>query len=317
MEKSLPQAAVVIVNYNTGPETEGCIASLRRLHYTNRFLVVVDNASPDGSGRILQDLFEDEAGIKVILNPENRGFAAGVNVGIAYARACRAEFVWLLNPDTSVEPEALTALIDYASAHPETAACGSKILCGPAAAGKTPCIWGIGGEVDFSRCEVCMPGSGQPDEGQFNEPFSCAYLPGCSLLLRCELLPVIGMLREDYFMYFEETDWCARAKSSGFELAAVPSSVIWHNFNSAKLSQPFMTYYYNRNSYFFWWRFGSRAAKKNLLKSLVLKRLPQSIHAFLRAPSASERRIFACHIAAIADFLSGRAGRRREVRQEQ
>lgn len=305
--------AVVVVHYQCIEDTLRCVSSLFKLDYENFFTVVVDSASADGSGAKLQSLLSDPS-CRVILSPDNSGFAAATNIGIRYAQAAEADFVWLLNPDTEVETGALSALIQRAEEKGPRAAFGSKILYGysvnESAGDSSPKIWGAGGNIDFSAQQVEMYASGEIDSGQCEQLKECGYLPGCSLLVSKHVLDEVGLLPEHYFMYFEETDWCVRMREQGIALWYVPESIVWHYFDDSKMQDPFGVYYYNRNSRIFWSRYCSPKQRvKRWLKTL-LRELPQSVRALFHSPDEHHAKIFRAHISSQIDYLLGRQGKR-------
>lgn len=302
---TVKNTGIVIVNFNSAADIERCLESLTKLTEQNFFIVIVDSCSSDGSGKILQAKFAGTK-IRVILSPQNQGFAAACNLGIAYARAYGAAHTWLLNPDTEVDPAALGALLDELKKDENVAAVGSKILY-PEENGKQ-ILWGAGGKIDFQNRTIAMIGSGEEDTGKYNSVADCDYLPGCSLLIRFSAIETIGYLPEDYFMYFEETDWCVRARQLGLLLRYVPASVVIHHFDDNKMQKPFGVYYYNRNFYRFWFQRSAWRERIQLLAFVKFKELPQNIWAYLHAPSNELRDIFRAHIAACFDFLLGRGG---------
>ena len=305
-----PLVGVIIVHYNNVEDTQRCLASLEGLDYRNFFTVIVDNCSPNNSGAELRRRFEGDR-LQFVLSPENRGFAAANNIGMGQARAYGAKYFWLLNPDTEVELSSLSALVAALGEADEVAACGSKILYGKTETeGVDESIWGAGGIVDFEKREVSMRGTQQKDHGQFDTPTSCDYLPGCSLLVRADIVERVGAMPERYFMYFEETDWCTRMKRAGFQLRYVPTSVVRHYFHDPKMQEPFGVYYYNRNELYFWQAFASRAQRYKISLEVLVKRLPQNVKALFAAPDAHHRSIFLAHVLSQIDFLLGKTGKR-------
>jgi len=126
-------------------------------------------------------------------------------------------------------------------------------------------LWSAGGIIDLAAQQITMRGFDAADNGTFDNDSQVDYLPGCSLLIRTGALRQIGPLPEEYFLYFEETDWCMRARRLGWDLLFVPQSRVWHLFEQAKLQEPVRVYYYNRNELLFWSRWG-RVNGKCILK---------------------------------------------------
>jgi GT2 family glycosyltransferase len=322
--KKNPKVGIVVVNYNSSSDSLNLLGSLEQLRYDNFFLVIVDNNSTDNSRELLRESIEsyrekerkkniaNAIGISEVVfirNPENLGFAAGNNVGI-YQAICRgAECVWLLNADTTVEEYSLSALVDFAMKDPESAekigALGSKILYGGVE--KEPkSIWGAGGFINYRSQIIEMRGTGELDNGQYDSVLKCDYVPGCSLFFLSKVIFQVGYLPEEYFMYFEETDWCQKIKKVGLDLYYVPESVVFHHVNKNKMQTPFTVYYYNRNQRFFWAKYANKKQKIVLILKTLFISLPQAIKGFVGARESYVRQIFAAHIFSCFDFLLSR-----------
>ena len=305
---------IVIVNYNCQADTLRCVESVRSQHYPNYFIVLVDSRSPDGSGERLRNLLEP-TGVRFVQSAENSGFAHACNLGMCIARTMGAELLWLLNPDTSVEPDALSNLVTQAQRFPDVAAFGSKILYGdtqptvPSGA-EAKRVWGVGGVVDLQHRTVAMIGSGEQDRSQWGDTFECDYIPGCSLMLRKDVLSQVGYMPEEYFMYFEETEWCMQMKRCGLTLMCVPSSVVYHHFDDAKLQRAFGVYYYNRNALLFWYRRMSRRNKYLLVLKTLFQTFPRALRALYLAPDSELQAVYRAHVVSNLDFLRGKFGRR-------
>ena len=303
-----PRVAIVIVNYSAAHYSSEaplmrCLKSLRTLSYPNYFVVIIDNASPDGSGERLLSRVRSP-GVEVILNPENRGFGAACNVGMKYATVRGAEFLWLLNPDTAVESETLTSLV-ASSIRGRGAVCGSKVLYGDPDIER---VWSAGGEVDFHSQQVSMRGWNEIDDGRFDEERDCAYLPGCSLFVPRAVLDVVGYMPEEYFLYFEETSWCTEMRKLGVALRYTPESVVRHFFDDPKMSTPQTVYYYNRNERLFFYRYGSAKQRIKLMLKTMLRDIPRASFALFSAKERGQRAVFRAQRRAYWDFVFGRVG---------
>jgi len=316
-----PKVALVLVNYNSTDHIQTCLRSLAQLDYKNYQLLVVDNDSNELGTDTLAEMIEESGGV-FIRSPENVGFAAANNIGIRYALASGVDYIWLLNPDTVVARDSLSSLVKRASELREPAMLGSKILYGeldPAAAvahasagvrrDGSERVWSAGGAIDVQERRVEMRGWGKSDDGSYDSEAECAYLPGCSLFFSKALIDVGGLMDENFFMYFEETDWCVQLRHKGVKLLYLPSSVVWHRFSDEKLQGPRTVYYYNRNEMFFWYRQLPLSARIKMLLTVLLKKLPQARRALREAPSEEMRELFSAHVRANRDFLIGRRGR--------
>jgi len=299
---------VIVVNYNSREEILRLIESLRRQTVTDYSLMIVDNFSPDGSGEQLKRDLSEEV---VILAPENRGFAAGVNLAIKALRTrpTPPDYYWILNPDMELDKFALAALLNRAKL--QDSVVGSKVLY-PLNSDNLSKVWAAGGFVNFDSLETTMRGNGLIDSGQFEESIQCDYVPGCSLFFSNSIVQKVGLLPEDYFLYFEETDWCLRATKLGYPIVYEPKSVVTHFFREEKLSEPLVTYYYNRNRRVFFFRYLGLVGKFKLMFRAIFRELPQAKKSLTESPDERYRALFTSHIDSCLDFIFFRLGKRKE-----
>ncbi len=238
-----PRVAIVLVNWNGGRDTIECVSSLRDLDYRPFFVIVVDNASHDDSveriGRAAPEVTIVDAGA-------NLGFAGGNNLGIRLALDRGADFVWLLNNDTIVDPGALGPLVD--EARRTGGLVGSAILRYP----DTDVVWAAGGGSSRSSARTWHGYAEQPVQALPHEPFDVGYVPGCSLLFPASSLDAIGPMPEDYFLYFEDAAWCEEAHRHGLPTRCVPASRVFHKESrSTGLWSPRMRYFFVRGAMIF------------------------------------------------------------------
>lgn len=209
------KVAIVVLNWNSWPDTAACLRSLQRLHYENYKVIVVDNGSTNDSVTHLGDEFR---WITLIETGKNLGFAGGCNVGIRQALGEGADFVWLLNNDTTVDSEALRFLVETAKDDPSIAAVGSAVygMNEP----RELQAWG-GGHINF------LLGRSR----HFLKPVSnhaLDYITGASLLIRRRALESVGLLDEGFFFSWEDADLGMRLRRAKWKLAVAGESKIWH-----------------------------------------------------------------------------------------
>jgi GT2 family glycosyltransferase len=215
---------------------------------------VVDNGS---SSKSLFVLREGLPATTLIETGENLGFAGGNNVGIRYSLGRSADLIWILNPDTVVEPGTLRRLVETMLLHSDVGIAGSKIISGKT---EQPTIWFIGGAIDWRR-------GGKPahsfmrrkeSEVPIRQLVAVDYVTGASMMIRREVLESIGLLPEEYFLYFEETDFNVRAQRAGWRSVVDPRSRLLHYQRSrGTLPGAAYVYYYTRNRLIFGKRFSS------------------------------------------------------------
>jgi GT2 family glycosyltransferase len=237
--------AIIILNWNSWPDTLACVASCRKLTWPNVRIVIVDNGSTDRSEEIFKERCPD---VEIIQTGANLGFAGGNNIGIGHALELGAEYVWLLNNDAVAGPEALTMLVEAMEAEPAAAVAGSKIYYHD----DPVRIWCAGGIWRKGRLRLRQRGANQLDKGQFDRLVPVGSVSGCSMLLRTSAIREIGLLDEVYFLYWEDTDWCARAGRHGYSVLFVPASRVWHKVSATVAARSHLQYYYNtRNGLIF------------------------------------------------------------------
>lgn len=242
---SQKQVGIVILNWNGTEDTLECLGSLQQLNYTNYIVYVIDNGSSVPCTEAVKTSFPQ---VQVIELSENLGFAGGCNIGIRQALADGAEYVWLLNNDTVVDPNALTAMVEVAENDSRCGIVGSKILYYD----KPKVINHAGGRIHpwLGRSEHI--GCGEIDRGQFDKVRQVDYVTGCSLLAKKTMIESVGFMDEAYFLYWEESDWCIRAKQKGWQIKYAPRSVVYHKISqSLGQKSPIMTYYMARNTLVF------------------------------------------------------------------
>jgi hypothetical protein len=220
------RTTVVIVSWNTRGLLEACLRSL----YADRpdaAVVVVDNASTDGTVEALSPVFPQAAWRP---QAENLGFARANNVGFA---GLASEFVWLLNPDTEVAPGALATLEAWLDAHPEAAAVGAGLLntdgspqpCSfplPSPAATLGEWWLLPGPLARLRDRLCRLAPRR-------DPGRTGWVLGAAMLVRASVLREVGGLREDFFVYAEELEWCRRVTQAGWEVHMAPDASVVHH----------------------------------------------------------------------------------------
>ncbi len=187
---------------------------------------MVDNASSDGTVESVRSKFPS---VKVITNQANLRFAGGNNVGIDYAMQNGADYVVLLNNDTTVDPAFLSELVQTAESDSRIGMAGPKIYY----YNEPERIWFAGGKVEYWKGWVSHIGIREPDNGQYDTPRDVDYLTGCCMLVKREVIERIGKLDESFFIYGEDADWSLRAARAGYRLRFVPSSVIWHKVSAS------------------------------------------------------------------------------------
>jgi len=232
---------IILLNWNGKEDTLECIESLKRIDYSNYKIITVDNNSEDDS---VLEIRKRYSKIKIIENKENLGFAGGNNVGIKYAMENGADYVLLINNDTTVEKDFLRELVKEGELNKNAGLLGPKTNYHS----EQNRIWFAGGKVSWLKNKGTHLGLDKIDNDQFNKIKKVDYLTGCCLLIKKEVIKKIGVLEEGYFLYYEETDFCLLAKNADYKCLYIPKAKIYHKVSrSTKPGSPSYIYYHVRN----------------------------------------------------------------------
>lgn len=239
----MKQVLILSVNYNSSESLSSLLESVRTLEVGEvKLLGIILDVSGELEGVELPDNFI------VVKIPENRGYAYALNVGLKMGLELGVDYYWILNPDLILGERSLVSLLRVAQDNVTSIIGSSVFSLSNENLDRVP--WGIGGFID-SRGQVSM-GDCLPKAGE--SVLECDYVPGCSMFLSSEVLSKISYMPEDYFLYFEETEWCLRAKAKGVDSIIASNSEVWHRVYEGKLEEPFRVYFYNRARKLFLWR---------------------------------------------------------------
>jgi hypothetical protein len=238
-----PPVTAVVLSWNGREDTLACLRSLVAATYPRLEVVVVDNGSSDGSADAVA---REHPGVALVRLDTNRGFAGGMNTGIAEALARGAEHVMLLNNDTVVEPGFLEPLVEVLEHGEDTSAACSQIvfLDDPGT------IWYAGAAFRPGRGHHgTNRGYGQPRLPEATRPFRTERACGGAMLISSAALAEVGSFDESLFAYAEDTDWSLRSARAGRRILVVPASVVRHavSASSGGASSPDTLYYGLRN----------------------------------------------------------------------
>ena len=215
------RVVVVVVNYNGGRRLEEVLASHRPAGEDGPELVVVDNASTDGSRETIRAFAARRGGVRAVLNERNLGYSAAVN---EVARSGESEYLAVLNMDVVVEPGWLGPLVDHLDAHPELAAVNPLITTDAgdrvAAAGQAIHVSGLG----FNRS------LGLPVEAMPRRPFRVSGIQGGAFVVRRRALLEVGGMDAAGFLYHEDVHLSWLLRLAGHDLACVPASRVRHDY---------------------------------------------------------------------------------------
>jgi len=244
-ELSGPKVAIVIVNYNGEKVINDCVKSLKKIDYPNYDITIVDNNSQDNSVTLLK---KTHSQIELIENKENVGVAEGNNIGIRYGLKRKAKYILLLNPDTEVKRNFLTELVAEAERNERSLIC-PKIYYYD----QPKILWYAGGYINWLTGTSFHTGQDQKDIGNYQKVKKVSYSSTCCLLIPALAFKEIGLMDAKYFVYFDDTDFCARANKNHYSIIYDPKSIIWHKVGSLTGGEesPIAVYYGTRNKLYF------------------------------------------------------------------
>ena len=270
------EAAVLIVSYNSRHYLDECLRSVLDSDDGPlvRRVVVVDNASRDGSAAFVREQFPQ---VDVVELDRNLGFAGGNNAGLDYLRQRYPSLTHLalLNPDTVVRSGWLGELVEYLRRNPHVAAAQVKLLMHP----QTDRFNSAGNRchyLGFGFVTAC----GEQDRGQYDQPRTIDFASGAALVVDARRLDEVGLFDGRMFLYLEDTDLAWKLRLQGWQVAYVPSSVVYHKYAFDKNYRFY--YYFERNRLYLlliYYRMGTLLL---LLPALLAMELSQCLFALAR-----------------------------------
>ncbi len=234
-----PLVSVISVIYNQVDVTCAMLESLRKVTYPAVEVFIVDNASPLEDSSVIKERFPE---VNLIKSPVNLGFAGGNNLAVKQAKG---KYVLFLNNDTEVEPGFLEPLVELFERNNNAGVASPKII-----------YYNTDNLIQYAGCTGISPwtgrgsaiGSKQKDSGQYNDLRVTDLANGAAMMVPMEVIRLTGLMPEQYFLYYEEHDWCEMIKRAGFTCHYVGTSTIYHKESvSVGKGSVLKTYYLNRN----------------------------------------------------------------------
>lgn len=225
--------SIVIVSYNTSDLLNNCLSSLEAWIEANSHtgeIIVIDNASTDGTASMIRRRFPD---VQLIENRRNTGFAAANNQGM---RAAKGRYIVLLNPDTTVLGDAFGQLADFLDRNQNVGIVGPRLVYpdGSVQSSRRRFPTRITGYLESTIIQDYWPDNPVVRRYYFedrpnDQTQSVDWLVGACLMVRREAIESAGLLDERYFMYSEEVEWCYRLKRHGWQIVYLPSAAVVHH----------------------------------------------------------------------------------------
>ncbi len=235
-----PQITVVVCNFNKADYLMKAVASVKASRGVACDVVVVDNASTDDS---VQRLAAEHPDVEVICLPENVGGSGGFGRGMHEAVRRNAPYVLLLDNDAALAPGALAELAAFLEMNPQVGAVGPAVM----RMDSPDNVQDVGALL--SQTGWChMPAFACLDIRAIpKEPFLCEYLSACALLTRRSVIEEVGVFAPEFFIYWDDVDWCTRVRKAGHDLAVLPSASAWHKGGLVSSTSTLPRYYNWRN----------------------------------------------------------------------
>lgn len=240
---SLPTVGIVVVSWNKKDYLLKLLDAILQLRYPNYNVVVVDNASNDGSTECVRSLFPS---VTLLVNETNIGGTGGFNTGIEFCINEKYDYIWLLDNDALIEQDSLDHLVNAATSDRTIGVVGSKILNSE----NPSFVVKLGARIDWSVGLVRSICQNMRDRQEYATGLIDAdYIPFCSALISRECFLVTGRLDERFFLYWDDSDFCVRASKAGFRTVVALDSKVFHpSFTEKSRNQ---NYYLIRNTLLF------------------------------------------------------------------
>ncbi len=232
------KVGVVILNYKVKNLALKCLNSVLASSFKPTHVVMVDNSSGDD---IEKELPKSER-VEFIQTGQNLGYTGGNNVGIKHLLKYDLDYIWILNPDLTVDKKALEILTN------KSEQLGAGISCPKIYFEGSKKLWYAGGIFDKANVLGSHRGVDEQDTGKYDTDQETDYATGAAMFISRQVLEKVGLFEERYFLYYEDSDLSLRAKQADFKVMYIPEAVVFHkNAQSTKLGSPIQDYYITRN----------------------------------------------------------------------
>lgn len=238
-----PLVSFLTVNFNQALVTIDLLTSLSKINYENWEIILVDNGSKPSNLKEEAQKFDK---VKFIHSTENLGFAGGNNIGLEY---CNGDYIFFINNDTEVNVDLLDNLVPWMEKQDDLGILSPKLCYF-----HDKNLLQYAGATPMSKITIRNAGIGwkEKDDGQYDEIRETAYIHGAAMIVPKKVLQEVGPMYEDYFLYYEEYDWCERIAKAGYKVWYYGLSLVYHKESvSTGQDSPLKIYYLTRNRLLF------------------------------------------------------------------
>ena len=225
-----PLVYAVILCLNNLVDTLQCLASVSNMDYENLRIVLVDNGSTDGTAGVVAERFPN---VEVIGTGRNLGVPAGFNIGFSRALGVGADYILMLNNDTTVAPDMLRELLEVSQADSTVGIAMPKVLYYD----HPDVVWSAGGRRRRFPPAIVFIGLGRSDDDRFSELKKIEYAPSCGLLIQRRAFQLAGLFDPGYLFYYDDWDFSERVRAHGMSIAFVPRAKMWHKVSRTTRSR--------------------------------------------------------------------------------
>ncbi len=220
----VPSVWAIVLGYNNVEDTCECLRSVQQVTYSRLQCLYVDNGSEPGT---CETVLEQFPACRVLQLQPNAGVAGGFNAGIRHALEQGADYVVLLNNDTTVDTRVVEALVEAANGDPAIGMVVPKIYYYD----HPDTIWSAGSIFRRFPPVIYMRKTRGPDDGRFDDPQDIDFATFCVIMLSRPMLEAAGLLDPDYHFLYEDYDLCLRARAAGFRIRYAPTARVWHKIS--------------------------------------------------------------------------------------
>lgn len=298
----MEKVGIVICNYNKQQKVLVCIQSILESLYADYHIYVVDNASTDGSVEQIQKHYGKEPKLTLLCNEENLGGSGGFNTGLRAALKRGHEYLMCVDNDAYLDEDCVGQLLKFLEHTPEAGIAAAKIYH----AQNPDYIQQYGSFINWKDYCVNSTYYNYPEDGSLPEVVYSDAVPACALMIRRTVIEQIGIMPEENFLYWDDTEWCYLCTQAGYKIASVGAAKACHEMGAKKEeSNTFPTYYAWRNWIWFFLKYLPEERLEDMANTFLQSIFEMEYEGLYRGEKNRARTV----MAALDDALHGRLGK--------